>query len=82
MPAKPAGSEFVIKEQIIEDEGVSGLTLMFERTPYGGRRTIFGDLPFGNREFIFDLIGLLGVAGTSVHACRRPSRLAYVSPDA
>ena len=66
MALKPDGGQITIKEQIIEDP-VSGLTFQFDRTPSGeGMLRIFGDVPFGNRELIFDTDGQLAGAGTNL----------------
>ena len=49
-----------IKEQVINDL-VTGLTLIFRVTPSGeGRLHVIGEsLPFGNRDFQFDVNGEL-----------------------
>lgn len=77
MAIKPDGKDWKIKEQIIEDP-VSGLTLQFETdhensAPY--RLRIFGDLPFGNREILFDVNGAEAAAGTHPNGVCRPSWL-------
>mgnify|MGYP001176983135 CR=1 FL=1 len=59
MAIKPNAGSFTIKEQIIEDP-VSGLTFKFEYRPNSDapyKLQIFGDLPHGNREFVFDAEG-------------------------
>lgn len=60
--AKP----LLIKEQRIEDRG-SGLTLVFDALPDGTTRLrICGEnLPFGNRDFIFNHEGELAGGGTA-----------------
>jgi len=66
MAIKPTGKPCLIREQIIEDP-VSELTLQFEAFDNGTvRLCIYGDLPFGNREFIFDENGELGGTGTAL----------------
>lgn len=54
-----------IKEQLINDP-VTGLTLIFRVTSVGeGRLHIIGDcLPFGNRDFMFDVDGVEAGTGT------------------
>jgi hypothetical protein len=55
-----------IKEQVIRDEP-SGLTLTFWRDSSGmGRLQVTGDLPFGNRDFLFNQEGDFDGAGTGV----------------
>ena len=59
MGIKEDAQDWTVKEQIIEDL-VSGLTLQFEVIPESTARyrlRIFGDLPHGNREIIFDVEG-------------------------
>lgn len=74
MPAKPDGKPWAVKEQIIEDP-VSGLTFQFEIMPDGEMRfRVYGEqLPFGNREFIFDKEGIEAGAGTVTRGVCRPS---------
>jgi hypothetical protein len=77
MALKPDGREIVIREQMIEDLP-SGLTLMFERMPSGlAKLSIFGDLPYCNREIIFDKEGREAGGGTCFNSCR-PSWLRQV----
>ena len=65
MSIKPDGKMWSVKEQLIEDP-VSGLAIQFERLSCGSTRLrLFGDLPFGNREFIFDDDGEEAGAGTA-----------------
>ena len=56
-----------IKEQYINDL-VTGLTLIFRVTPSGESRLhILGDnLPFGNRDFQFDIYGKQAGTGCGV----------------
>jgi len=60
MPVKPNGSNWIVKEQIVKDLA-SGLTFQFEVVPESTARyrlRIYGDdVPFGNREIIFDVHG-------------------------
>lgn len=76
---RPGGATVTLREQILDDTEASGLTILIERTPSGeGRLRVLGDLPFGNRDFAFDAEGQLVGAGTSTHACRRPTWLQVV----
>jgi hypothetical protein len=59
MAIKPAAKRWAVKEQIVQD-AVSGLTLQFTVSnapdaPF--RLRITGDLPFGNREILFNADG-------------------------
>ena len=77
MALKPNGKQWTIREQIIEDL-VSGLTLQFETdlensAPF--RLRIFGNLPYGNREILFDVDGGEAAAGTYPGGTCRPSWL-------
>lgn len=74
MALKPNGVACALREQIIEDP-VSGLTFQIafvaddKDSPV--RLKVFGDLPYGNREFLFDAGGALNGTGTAVGgACR------------
>ena len=79
MAERPGGGTVLLREQIIDDADVSGITIMIERTPSGeGRLRITGELPFGGRDFAFDADGQLAGTGTSMHACRRPTWLQSV----
>jgi len=66
MALKPGGRNWIIKEQIIEDE-TSGLTIQFAVGEHNDLPIlrIAGDLPLGNREFIFNLEGEKAGAGTA-----------------
>ena len=62
-----------IMEQNIQDR-VSGLTLQFERMPDGTQKLkLFGDFPFGNREFIFNAEGHKAGAGVALTDPNSPS---------
>lgn len=74
MAVKPNGQVLAIREQIIEDP-VSGLTLQFEQYPDGSsikaKLTIYGNVPYGSRELLFDAEGENAAAGTATSgACR------------
>ncbi len=78
MSVKPNGKICAIAEQIIEDP-VSELTLQFEHMENGlTKLTIYGDLPFGNRDFVFDSGGAMSGAGTATAGLCRPSWLREV----
>ena len=78
MAIKPEGKLCLIREQIIEDP-VSGLSLQFEVADDGtGRLLIYGDLPYGNRQFVFDREGREAGAGTALRSICRPSWLREV----
>lgn len=69
----------MIKEQIIEDLA-SGLTLQFEARDDGTcNLKIYGNLPFGNRDFLFEPSGELGATGTATAGLCRPSWLKEVT---
>ena len=79
MPIKPNGGKCSIREQIIEDLA-SGLTLLFENNNGRSRMVIAGkNLPYGNREILFDEEGREVGAGTLVGGFRRPSWIKEVS---
>jgi hypothetical protein len=79
---KPGGKLCHIREQILRDR-VSGLTLQFEVDTEGNSRVrLFGRLPFGNREFIFDGNGNDLGAGTCVRGLTRPGWLTDVHDTA
>ena len=82
MAIKPNGGTCIIREQIIEDPG-SGLTFQFELKPGSDapiRLRIFGDLPFGNREILFNSRGEEAGAGTALNGSCRPSWIRPVTP--
>lgn len=75
MSIKPDAKWWSVREQIIEDPA-SGLTFQFEVMPDGSPRLrVFGDLPFGNREFVFNADGEEAGAGTAVGGLCRPAWL-------
>ena len=81
MAVKPSGRLCEIREQIIEDP-VSGLTFQFLLVPDSDapvRLRVFGALPHGNREFLFDHNGQEAGAGTAFSGTCRPSWLREVS---
>lgn len=67
----PNAQHLNIKEQIINDD-VTGLMVVFRRTPSGEARLhIIGSiLPYGNRDFQFDLNGELAGTGTGFRDCK------------
>jgi hypothetical protein len=79
MALKPNAQTCAIKEQILEDP-VTGLTLQFELRDDGTTKLrIYGrDLPFGNREIIFDAEGKEEGAGVFTGELCRPSWLRKV----
>jgi len=78
MPVKPNGSVCSIREQIVEDEA-TGLVLQFECINGRTRLVIAGEqLPFGNREILFDSEGREAAAGTLLGQFRKPSWLKKV----
>ncbi len=73
MTIKTGTKLLTLREQIIED-AVSGLTLkLYVEQDGTSRLMIYGDLPFGNREFIFDRQGKEAGAGTAPTQMCRPS---------
>ena len=75
MALKPNSSVCLIREQIIEDQ-VSGLAFQFIHKPGSDapfRLQIFGNLPHGNREILFDADGVEVGAGTTLADSCRPS---------
>ena len=80
MAVKPDAKNLTIMEQIIEDP-VSGLCFQFSVTegsdsPF--RLRVFGALPNGNREFVFDIKGMRTGAGSTIGGICRPSWLSEV----
>lgn len=72
--------EWSVRQQIVEDP-VSQLTIQFEVVPDSTARfrlRIFGDLPFGNREFIFDSEGHHAGGGIFVTGACKPTWLCEV----
>ena len=81
MAVKPNGVMCAIREQVIEDP-VTGLTLQFVHMPGSDapvRLKIFGDLPFGNREILFNENGVEAGAGTALNGSCRPGWLREVA---
>jgi hypothetical protein len=81
MAIKPDAENLTIKEQIIEDP-VSGLSFQFTVTEGGNspfRLHVFGALPNGNREFVFDKDGIRSGAGSTIGGICRPTWLSEVS---
>jgi hypothetical protein len=77
MGIKQDARDWTIKEQIVEDEA-SGLTIQFEVVPDSTARyrlRIFGDLPFGNREILFDAGGKEAGSGTALAGLCKPTWL-------
>lgn len=82
MATKPNADTLKIKEQIIEDP-VTGLSFQFVVVPGSTARfrlRVFGNLPCGNREFLFDENGEEAGAGTALSGSCHPSWLRDVSP--
>ncbi len=81
MATKPSGALCAIREQIIDDP-VSGLAFQFLLVPGSDapvRLRVFGNLPHGNREFLFDHRGNEAGAGTALSGSCRPSWLREVT---
>jgi len=76
MPLKPNGLVCNVREQIVEDRA-SGLILQFECGHGSGLRLVIAgrNLPFGNREIVFDKEGREAGSGTMVGEFRKPSWL-------
>lgn len=75
MAVKPNAQYFKIKEQIVEDLA-TGLTFQFSYMPETDapfRLKIFGDLPYGNREILFDREGNEAGSGTLIARTCPPS---------
>jgi len=80
MGIKDDAKKWTVKEQIIEDP-VSGLTLQFEVIPESTARyrlRIFGHIPHGNREIIFDIEGEEAGSGTVIASHCKPTWLTVV----
>ena len=71
MTIKRSAKLLTLREQVIED-ALSGLTLRLQVAEDGtSRLMIFGGIPFGNRESIFNHEGKEAGAGTSItQMCR------------
>jgi hypothetical protein len=81
MALKPQGGVCSIREQIIDDPA-SGLTFQFIHKPGSDapyRLVIFGDLPHGNREILFNEDGAEAGAGTALTSSCRPTWLREVA---
>ena len=66
---------WTVKEQIVEDL-VTSLTFQFEVIPHSTARyrlRIFGDIPFGNRELIFNEAGEMSGSGTFTSGLCKPT---------
>ncbi len=77
MAIKTEAAPWAIPEQIIEDPA-SGLTFQFEVVPDTSaplRLRIFGNLPFGNREILFNSAGKKVGTGTATTGLCRPAWL-------
>lgn len=80
MAIKPDGGMCEIREQIITDK-VSGLTFQFALVPGSDapiRLRVYGDLPFGNREILFNQAGEEAGSGTALQGACRASWLKEV----
>jgi len=68
---KPNAKTLKIKEQVIND-ALTDLMLIFRVTPSGEARLhLLGtNLPFGNRDFQFDVTGELVGTGTGLCPCK------------
>jgi hypothetical protein len=72
--------EWKIREQVVTDR-LSGLTFQFEVLPSGYPVfRVFGDLPFGNREFVFDKNGERNGAGTALVGPTKPTWICATEP--
>jgi hypothetical protein len=77
MAVKPNAKPCMVLEQIIEDPP-SGLTFQFIAMPETDapvRLRIYGDIPFGNREILFDRNGAEAGSGTVIGGACPPSWL-------
>ena len=76
MPLKPNGLVCNVREQIVEDRA-SGLILQFECSNGNGLRLVIAgrNLPFGNREIVFDREGREAGSGTLLSEFRKPTWL-------
>ena len=73
MSIKPNGQSWVVREQVFDDPA-TGMTFQFEVTPDGEPRLrIFGNVPFGNREFVFNTAGVKTGSGTATRGLCRPA---------
>ncbi|HZP56228.1 MAG TPA: hypothetical protein VFC53_01580 [Dehalococcoidia bacterium] len=75
MAVKPDARRWTIREQVVEDP-VSGLTLQFDVLPDGTfRLRVIGDIPFGNRDLIFNAQGEEAGGGVGLTGAPRPGWL-------
>ena len=75
---KPDAQDCRIKEQIIDDV-LTGLTLQFDALPDGTYRLrISGEIPFGNRDWIFNSQGEEAGGGTGLACTPRSDWLSLV----
>lgn len=81
MATKPGAKDWKIKEQIVEDPA-SGLTFQFRVMRDGEyKMVITGDLPFGNREIIFNTLGEETAAGTFTNGLCKATWIKETSPN-
>jgi hypothetical protein len=83
MALKPNPQTWSIKEQVIEDLP-TGLTFQFEAMPGSDapfRLRIFGNLPYGNREILFNAKGEEAGSGTLLAGLCKPSWLTQVDDE-
>lgn len=73
--------KWIISEQIVEDLP-TGLTFQFEVVPNDHdapfRFRIFGELPYGNREILFDKNGKMVGSGTGLTSHCKPTWLTKI----
>ncbi|AMV17628.1 hypothetical protein VT03_07025 [Planctomyces sp. SH-PL14] len=73
-----------VKDQIVSDPA-TGLTIQLETMPGTDapyRLRLFGDLPFGNREILFDAAGNEAGSGTLLTGLCKPTWSIPVSDQA
>ena len=75
-----AARAWTIQEQIVEDPA-SGLVFQFEVLPKGQfALRVFGDVPFGNREIIFNRDGCEMCTGSALTGPSKPTWLCQIDP--
>jgi hypothetical protein len=78
MAQKPDGKQFPVSEQIFSDQ-VTGIKFQFFCTPSDQnspfRLRLFGNLPYGDHELIFDAAGVIRARETIVETRPAPSWL-------